>query len=189
MSIKERTAEIAQELLSLSMELDEQEIRALVTEIRNADRIFLAGAGRSGLMIRAFAMRLMHIGFTAYVVGEVVTPAAKQGDLLIMASGSGTTATMEAVARKGKAAGVRTALITASPDSPVGRLSDTVLCIPTLTCKMANNGDAHSPRQPGGNTFEQCLLLLEDAVIIELMDCEDNRINNGLIMSRHANLE
>ena len=64
MDVKERIAGIAQELLTLSMKLEERDIRALIEEIQNADRIFLAGAGRSGLMIRAFAMRLMHIGFT-----------------------------------------------------------------------------------------------------------------------------
>ena len=189
MDVKERIAGIAQELLTLSMKLEERDIRALIEEIQKADRIFLAGAGRSGLMIRAFAMRLMHIGFTVYVVGETVTPAAKAGDLLIVASGSGATATIEAITKKGKAAGVRTALITTVPDSPIGHLSDVVLCVPTSTSKTVKDGDALLSNQPGGNTFEQYILLLTDAIIIELMDDEDNRNNNRRIMSRHANLE
>ena len=56
-----------------------------------APRVFVLGAGRSGLALRMTAMRLMHLGLDVHVVGEVTTPAIERGDLLVTASGSGTT--------------------------------------------------------------------------------------------------
>ena len=56
------------------------------------------GAGRSGLVAKAFAMRLMHLGFTAYVVGETITPAMRPKDLLVIFSGSGRTKTIADIA-------------------------------------------------------------------------------------------
>ena len=52
--------------------IDEQQIDKLAVQILEAGAVFVAGAGRSGLMMRAFAMRLMHLGLRAYVVGETV---------------------------------------------------------------------------------------------------------------------
>lgn len=63
----------------------------MIEEIRNSDRIFVVGTGRSELVGKAFAMRLMHLGFNVHVVGEVTTPAIRDKDCLIAISGSGET--------------------------------------------------------------------------------------------------
>ena len=57
----------------------------------NAKRVYVAGAGRSGIIARAFALRLLHLGYDVYVVGETITPALKPGDMLVVFSGSGET--------------------------------------------------------------------------------------------------
>lgn len=82
--------ELRRTLTAVSYEQQEQ----LAAEIQKANRVFVAGAGRSGMMARCFAMRLMHMGITAYMVGEVVTPSIAAGDLLVIASGSGETASL-----------------------------------------------------------------------------------------------
>ena len=94
MEIKEILSDIASELERTFDALDEGELEELERRVLAADRVFVAAAGRSLLAIRGFAMRLMHFGFTAYVVGETVTPAIQPGDLLLIASGSGSTATL-----------------------------------------------------------------------------------------------
>ena len=66
--------------------------------IESAPRIFVAGAGRSGLCMKAFGMRLMHTGKTVHVVGETTTPSIAEADLLIVGSGSGRTASLLAMA-------------------------------------------------------------------------------------------
>ena len=78
------------------------QMEQLADAILKAKRIFVAGAGRSGMMARCFVMRLMHMGLQAYMVGEVVTPGIAAGDLLLIASGSGETASLACMAKKAK---------------------------------------------------------------------------------------
>jgi 6-phospho-3-hexuloisomerase len=73
--------------------------------IETAPRIFVAGAGRSGLCMRAFAMRLMHLGKIVYVVGETITPSILTADLLILGSGSGRTTGLLGVAEMARRQG------------------------------------------------------------------------------------
>ena len=75
------------------------------TLIESSPRIFVAGAGRSGLCMRALGMRLMHLGKTVYVVGETTTPSIAASDLLILGSGSGRTASLLAMAEQAQASG------------------------------------------------------------------------------------
>ena len=72
-----------------------------------SSRIFVAGAGRSGLCMRAFGMRLMHLGKTVYVVGETTTPSIAATDLLILGSGSGRTASLLAMAEQAQRRGAQ----------------------------------------------------------------------------------
>jgi 6-phospho-3-hexuloisomerase len=55
-------------------------------------------------MMRAFAMRLMHIGFQVHVAGDVTTPAIRGGNLLIIGSGSGETSGLVSMAAKARSA-------------------------------------------------------------------------------------
>ena len=73
--------------------------------METAPRIFVAGAGRSGLCMRALGMRLMHLGKTVYVVGETTTPSIAAEDLLILGSGSGRTTGLLAMAEKARTPG------------------------------------------------------------------------------------
>ena len=71
-------------------QLDATQIEDLQDAILSADRVFIAGKGRSGLQMKAFAMRLMHLRLTVHVVDDVTTPALAEGDLLLVGSSSGT---------------------------------------------------------------------------------------------------
>ena len=107
-----------------------EQFDAAVETIDAAERVFVAGAGRTGLAMRAFAMRLMHLGKTAYVVGETTTPGIAAGDLLVIGSGSGRTASLQAAAGKAKQLGARILLLTIDPGSPIGKLADAIVEIP-----------------------------------------------------------
>ena len=65
------------------------ELKAFKQAILDSQRIFVTGLGRTGLMARGFAMRLMHLGRRVYHVGDVITPAIRQGDLLVICSRTG----------------------------------------------------------------------------------------------------
>ena len=82
---------VAEYIKKLSKELDYENIDKLIDEVMNVKRIFLMGAGRSGLEARVFAMRLMHLGFDVHAIGEATAPVPTQEDLVIIISGSGKT--------------------------------------------------------------------------------------------------
>ena len=188
MEIKTILKSITEELAQCYSLMDEEQIQELERRVKKANRIYVAGAGRSLLMIRGFAMRLMHMGFISYVVGETVTLAIAPGDLLIIASGSGSTGTLTSIATKCKKIGADLALITAAPNSIIGNMADHIVEIPTYTCKMEGEPKRESV-QLGGNTFEQSVLLVCDAIIIDIVNNMSLEESNTTLMRRHAKLE
>lgn len=165
--------------------LSDDAIEQLIEQIVQAQKVFVAGAGRSGLVMRAFAMRLMHMGLEAYVVGETVTPGLSSNDLLIIGSGSGETKSLAAMAAKAKSLNASIASTTINPNSTIGQLSDVVIQV-TASAKDASNTGS-TTIQPMGSLFEQSILLVFDAVILRLMDRQG--IDGKAMFGRHANLE
>ncbi len=157
---------VVEEISSVVTRTSADEIVALVDAIQTANRVFVGGAGRSLLMMKTFAMRLMHLGFNAHVVGETITPAIKPGDLLIVASGSGQTRTTLAITEAGKSRGALTAAITAHPQSPVPLFADIVLHIPS---PITTQDPLRPSSQPPGSLFEQCVLIHCEAMVVRLM--------------------
>ena len=178
-------AEIVKELQRSVTLISEEEAERLADVIQTAGKVFFAGAGRSGFMGRAFAMRLMHMGINAFVVGETVTPGIGSDDLLIIGSGSGETQSLVTMARKAKQLGATVVTVTIQPDSSLGSLSDFSVKLPGSPKDQANAGDLTI--QPMASLFEQTLIILYDAVILRLMDQKDQ--SSGQMFGRHANLE
>jgi 6-phospho-3-hexuloisomerase len=184
MNTAEYSAAIVQELSVALSRIDPAGGEKLADAILEARQIFTAGAGRSGFMVRAFAMRLMHMGFVSHVVGETVTPNIEAGDLLIIGSGSGETASLTAMAAKAKSLGAFVALITIFPGSTIGGMADVVIAVPAPTPKAKS---AARSLQPLGSLFEQSLLLVLDAVILRLMEKQGQ--DSAAMYGKHANLE
>ena len=185
--MKEVLSNILKELDLCLKKIDEHQLIELETKIRQSNRIFVAGAGRSLLMIRAFAMRLMHMGYTAFVVGETTTPAIEPGDVLIIASGSGNTSTLVVMAEKCKQIGADLVLITTNINSKIGKLSDLIIPINAISTKTEEPQNLSV--QLGSNTFEQTVLLMMDALVIDISSKIPMEENNKSLMKRHANLE
>ncbi len=175
-----------EEMRSVVSKVDAEEMRRLAAAIRAAKTVFAAGAGRSGLAMRGFAMRLMHLGKTAYVVGEATTPALSSGDLLVVGSGSGSTSSLVAVAEQARKRGGAVALLTIDPGSPLAALAAAVVRVPAPSPKAAVAGGLRSV-QPMATLFEQCLGVLLDSCILLLM--EEMGISQQAMFERHANLE
>ncbi|AOM81636.1 6-phospho-3-hexuloisomerase [Salisediminibacterium beveridgei] len=186
--MKETVKAVVNEVKGVLDQVDEQQAIALGREIIKANRIFITGEGRSGLMGKAVAMRLVHAGFTVYVTGETITPSIQSGDLLLAISGSGSTEGSYQYARTAKKMDARVFLVTTAEESTIGEVSDGVLIFPAAT-KFRKS---HEPDtiQPLGNQFDQSVHLLLDAVIIwvtrQTAGSEDV---NQQMASRHANLE
>lgn len=165
------------------------EIDSLVREVTGARRVFVAGAGRSGLVMRSFAMRLAQLGLTVHVVGETTSPAVRSGDLLLIGSGSGVTDRLVHYAGKAAETGARVAAATADSASPAARLADVVVVIPAPTPKSSKEAIGQEQRsgQPMGTLFEQSLGVLLDACVMLLMARLDE--TGRSMFARHANLE
>jgi 6-phospho-3-hexuloisomerase len=169
-------------------------IEALIVAKKEGRRIFVVGAGRSGLVAKAFAMRLMHMGFDVYVVGETIMPPIRKGDLLLAVSGSGRTKTVVAVAEAAKSVGARVIALTTYPDSPLGKVADIVVRIPGRT-KLAIEEDYlirqirgyHEPLAPLGTLFEVTTMIFLDGVVAELMSILG--ITEEEMRERHTNVE
>jgi 6-phospho-3-hexuloisomerase len=176
--------QIAGELRRTVQLIPEEQVRQLSEKLLQAERIFVAGSGRSGLMMRAFAMRLMHLGLTVYVVGETVTPGIAAMDVLVIGSGSGETKSLVSMAGKAKTVGADVALVTILPESALGRQADVLVAIPAVT---KDSKDGSSSVQPMGSLFEQSLLLVLDAMILRIMAAM--KLDGPAMFGRHANLE
>lgn len=156
----------------------EQKLTAMLDK---ASRIFVAGAGRSALVARFFAMRLMHGGYDVYVVGEIVTPSLRAGDLLIVISGSGETETMIAFTKRAKELGAEIALLSAKSSSTIGDMAHTIFRIgsPDQYVKI--------PAMPMGTTFELSTLIFLESTIAHII--HEKGIPEEEMRTRHANLE
>ena len=177
-------ARILDDLRELVTAVDAAKTRTVLADVREANRVFIAGAGRSLLMMRAFAMRLMHLGLSVYVVGETVTPAIGKDDLLLIGTASGETATLKVVAEKAKKTGAKLDVLTIYENSSIGKMADRVLVIPAATNQVE---DGKTSWQPGGSSFEQSLLILLDGMVAALAQKMGVPLSGAL--SRHANLE
>ncbi len=153
----------------------------LTSMLDNAKRIFIAGAGRSGLVGRFFAMRLVHSGYDTSMVGEVVTPSIKQGDLLVVISGSGETEQLIAFTKRAKTEGAKILLICSKASSTIGDMADTTFQIG----RTEQYGKVLG--MPMGTVFELSTLWFLEGAISHII--HEKGIPEEIMRSRHANLE
>ena len=183
--MKTKIGIILQEIETVLSKVDNDQVEKLIDEILGAQKIVVCGAGRVGMAIRGFGMRLGHLGLQAYTLGDSTVPGIGEGDLLIVASGSGETQTifdLVSIASKNKS---KIVAITGNPDSRIGQLADVIVKItaPSKTKAVDNFISV----QPMTTLNEQCLGLFFDAVSLKLMDRMGE--THDSMWARHSNLE
>ena len=172
------------ELVAPFKQVPENEPAAFIDALRNASRVALFGVGREGLMVRALAMRLYHLGIDAHPVGDMTTPAVSDGDWLVVSAGPGYFATVEALMNVARASGASTALVTANPDSPLRAQADVSVVLPAQTMAMAA---AETKALPMGSAFEGALFLFFEYVVARLQ--QEMGVDESAMRARHTNLE
>ena len=178
---------VLEEVTACVRQLSGESLAQAAALIETAPQIFVAGAGRTGLCMRAFAMRLMHLGKTVHVVGETTVPGIKAANLLILGSGSGRTPSLLAMAERARRHGARVLLFTIDAASPLAALADHLVIIPAPSPKAAEGVPALASAQPMGALFEQSLFVLCDSLILGLM--RQAGVGAAQMFERHANLE
>ena len=152
--------------------------------LRGARRVFVLGAGRSGLALKMTAMRLMHLGLEVHVVGDVTTPAIAAGDALLVASGSGTTAGILRSANTAEEVGAQIVCLTTDGSSPLAELAAVTVVVPAA--QKQDHGGTRSAQYSGG-LFEQSVVFVGDAIFHSLWLASGATADE--LWPRHANLE
>ncbi len=167
--------------------LDQTQLQLFADTVKQYQRIFCIGVGREGMMTRAFAMRLMHMGKEVHWIWDDTTPSIGEGDLLIATLGDGQIGHIDYVCRRAKEAGAFLYVVTGSPSGRTAReLADRVLFIPASVYRGTD--EVVPSFQPMGNLFEQCLLMVFDIVVMKLVD-ETEGLSFEKMSKRHRNVE
>jgi 6-phospho-3-hexuloisomerase len=155
---------IQAEIQDVLAQVREEEMEAVMGCIKKTARIFVDGEGRSGLMAKGFAMRLMHLGYTVFVVGETITPALHQEDVFIGVSGSGSSMNVVHDAQKAKKLSCKIIAVTGKRDSPLAQTADHILCVPGTV--RADIGSGRNSIQLLSSLFDQSLHISLDALCL-----------------------
>jgi len=171
-----------QQLLNM---VKEEHIADLVEKMDMASNIFCFAIGRSGYILQCFSMRLMHLRYPVYFVGDTITPKIGPGDLLIVLSGSGETGFTCHVTVLAKKEGATTYGVVGCIDSRIANEVDHVLYLPggSKTCFPGKV----SSIQPAGSLFEQSAFFFFEAIILEIYHKKGGHPES--MLTRHANLE
>ncbi|MDO8841961.1 6-phospho-3-hexuloisomerase [Methanocalculus sp.] len=171
----------AEMIIRVAERMNQEDAGELISLILSGRRIYVTGAGRSGLVAKAFAMRLMHLGFSSYVIGETITPAFESEDMLVVFSGSGETNSIVNACDMVHDLGGWICLITAYPKSRAGELADYIIDIGESSGDNRDSPQEYELRQITGQyrsvsvpigrgaLFEMAALAFSDAVISALM--------------------
>ncbi len=194
--VQEMMRLMASKIREIANTISDEEAEKFILELLNAKRIYVIGAGRSGLVAKAFAMRLMHLGLHAYVVGETITPALNRGDVMVIFSGSGRTKTVADLAETARDIGGRICLITSNADSRIGKIADCTVIVEHQRDAVADDAAEFEIRQmmgdhksfaPLGTLFETASMVFADAVISRMM--EITQVDESALKNRHTNIE
>jgi 6-phospho-3-hexuloisomerase len=172
----------------------EEFLESLLTARTQEKKVLVVGAGRSGLVGRAFAMRLMHLGFNVHVLGETINPYIGAGDVVVVVSGSGSTTLPVTVTNMAKELGAKVLAVTSQPESPIGLTADVRVEIPGRE-RIVTETEYHSRQlrgehaslAPMGTMFEDTCMIFLDSVIVELMTSLG--LTEETMKRRHATIE
>jgi 6-phospho 3-hexuloisomerase len=159
-----------------------EDIKKINHSFFKAKRIFVYGAGRSGLVSKAFAIRLVHLGFQTFVIGETIGAPVKKGDLVCIVSGSGETIPAVMTAEIAKNLGATLVVVTGNKDSRITKFADIAIVL-TADCTEKER----KKFAPLGTLFEASAWIFLDGIIAELM--KNKKETEESMRSRHATLE
>lgn len=191
MNVKEEyvalTAQIAEEHRRVFEMLDTNELVQTMDAIESANSIFVYAAGREGISLRGFAMRLAHMGKKVYWLMDDTTISIRPGDLYITSEGSGSVGSFEYCLRKVHRAGGKILIFTGNPDGEhITSYADYQVFI-HATAYLAYRDDVVPTVQMMGNQYEQHLYMLCDVIIMLLTKKVGLTYQN--LEARHRNVE
>lgn len=174
--------QIVAEITGVIAKMDEGDIERAMPLIGKTGRVYATGEGRSGFQARSFAMRMMHIGYTSYMMGETICPSMHEGDVLLAISGSGTTRRTVEDGEAAKKLGVKVIAVTSKPESPLAAAADAVIVVPGRV-----KGEAGGSIQLLSSLFDQSVHIALDALCL-MLSRRDN-VSDADANANHTNVE
>jgi len=182
-NIRNKIEIILKEIESVLVSNDIHDCEEFIKKIVNGQKIVTCGAGRVGYAIKGFCMRLGHMGYWAYHIGDTTVPRIDEDDVFIVASGSGETKTIVDLTTIAKNAGVTILSVTGNPESTIAKMADL-----NITIKAPNKINTQlKSQQPMTTLNEQCLNIFFDAIVLMMIDFCKFDINS--LQDRHSTLE
>ena len=169
---------LLEQLGRILQEQDAAVVEEFVELVDRAKKVFVYGVGRSGLVARAFAMRLVQLGLEVYFIGETITPIVSSGDLVVIVSNTGTTMSAVQTANIARRVGASVVSVTSSRSSKLGAASNVVLQV------KENHPEGKGRYAPLATLFEDATLLLLDGVVAQLMEARGQ--TEADMRARHA---
>ena len=185
LTIQEKIDSILEENRRLLQSLSDDAVEDFISGIEAANAIFCSAQGRSGYVLRCFCMRLMHLGYRVYFCGETITPAIGEGDMLVVLSGSGETASTLDSVQIARKRGATIFAILGHLSTRIAPLADHSIHLPGTT-KLRRDSEPVSS-QMAGSLFEQAAFIFLEAVVLALSKNREEAIDSELRL--HAVIE
>jgi len=179
---RESVEYIQKKIRDILEKISEEDVNKVKNLFFQCNRIFVYGAGRSGLVAKAFAIRLVHLGFQTFVIGETISAPVTKGDLVIIVSGSGETIPAVMTAEIAHNIGAKVVSITGKKRSEIAKYADVTLFI-SSSC----DEEERKKYAPLGTLFEASVWVLLDGLTADLMDSKNETEED--MHSRHATLQ
>ena len=171
------TNHILKEAEKIILSVDGSAIKLASDSILRSKQSFVYGVGRSGIVGKAFAMRLVQLGLKAYFIGESTTPIVEKGDTVILISNTGETSSAIQTAEIVNRVGAHSIVVTSEPESSLAKLGEVLIT-------LAMPDDVNTDCAPLGTLFEDTAMIVLDGIISEIMERKGE--NDESMRSRHA---
>jgi 6-phospho-3-hexuloisomerase len=166
------------ESIRRTLEHDTEGTEQFVDMMISSPTIFIYGVGRSGLIAKAFAIRLVQMGLEVYFVGETITPIVEEGNLVIIVSQTGNTMSCIQTANIVRRVGAKVIAVTSNDHSKLANASNLVIHI------SPTKDEERGILAPLGTLFEDATLVYLDGIVAQLMQKLGQ--SEGSMRRRHA---
>jgi 6-phospho-3-hexuloisomerase len=186
-SYRRITNELVEEHKKVFSLLSMEQLEEFMSAVVDAKNIFVMAAGREGISLRAFAMRLAHLGKNTSWVWDDTTTGVEPGDLFVISDGRGCIGSFRYTLEKVKEAGGKVAMFTANPDGANAKAYADIVIFVRSQAYLVERGDVVPTIQMMGNQYEQHLYMLCDVIIMLLV--ETLGLTYDDLEARHRNVE
>lgn len=185
-------SKVLAEIDAVLSSIDESQLNKVVDTILANKNVKVLGyaAGRMGSGLKAFVMRLNHLGINASFFGDNYVPPMNSNDVFICCSNSGTTKSVVNILEIFKAkAGGKVISFVGNDESKMAELSDVVVKFKTCNggLNSADDPSKINSIQPMTTLTEQAMFVLFDLIVMMIIDKEGIDIKDT--KQYHSNIE